>query len=59
MINNVHGWPVVAAWEVSQLDELWLYALGSVADLPRRAAPIQAIEKKFAEFRSRHPTYRK
>lgn len=59
MVNRVHEGPVIAAWEVDQLDELWIYAIGSLADLPRRAAPVQALQKKFAEFRNRHPTYRK
>ena len=59
MINRVHGGPVIAAWEVGQLDDAWLYALAGVADLPRRQAPQRAINQKFEEFRKEHPTYRK
>lgn len=59
MINRLHGGPVVAAWEVSQLDWLWQYALANFADLPRRQKPIMALKKRFAENQRKHPTYRK
>ena len=59
MINQVHGGPVIAAWEVGQLDETWLHALNSIADLPRKQKPKQALEAKFAQYRRDHPTYRK
>ena len=49
----------MAAWDVDQLDEAWLYAFYGMADLPRRQRPMQALAKKFAEIRSKHPTYRK
>jgi hypothetical protein len=58
-INHLHGGAVIAAWDVDTLDELWLQALLGLSDLPQRQAPQKAINAKFAEFRAKHPTYRK
>jgi hypothetical protein len=58
-INHLHGGAVVAAWEVDELDEFWLMALMGLSDLPRRQGPQKAIDRKFADFRANHPTYRK
>lgn len=59
LINRLHEGPVMAAWEVDQLDEAWLFAFYGLADLPRKQRPKQMLDRKFAEIRSKHPTYRK
>lgn len=59
LVNQAHGGPVLAAWDVDQLDEAWLYAFIGLADLPRRQAPQRAINRKFEEFRNSHPTFGK
>ena len=59
IINQAHSAPVIAAWDVPQLDETWLYTFIGLADLPRRQAPQRAVQRKFEEFRNAHPTFRK
>lgn len=59
IINNAHGAPVIAAWDVLQLDDAWLYTFIGLADLPRRQAPRQAIQREFTKFEQSHPTFRK
>jgi hypothetical protein len=59
VINKAHGAAVIAAWEVDELDELWIETFLGLSTLQRRQAPQKAIEKEFAKFRASHPTYRK
>lgn len=59
LINQAHGAPVIAAWDVDQMDEMWLYTFIGIAELPRRQAPQRAIQAEFEKFRNAHPTYRK
>ncbi len=54
MINHLHGGPVIAAWDVSQLDDAWLdtfYALAERRkdedDLKRHQAAIAGIKAKW------------
>lgn len=60
IINQAHGGAIIAAWEVSQLDQIWYDIFMGVAnDLPvirRRNAEVQ---KRFKEFEKRHSTYGK
>jgi hypothetical protein len=59
LINQFSGGTVIAPWEVSQLDEEWLEVFLGLIDLPRLRANHQAFDKRLAERRQAHPTYRK
>lgn len=52
-INRAHGGPVIAAWQVGQLDEgtISLYT-GMAWRLPKMRAAAQAVEKRLAELRA-------
>ena len=54
MVNAAHGGPVIAAWEVDQLDDVTLDALvGFQRDLPGLMASAASSESRFAEWRAR------
>ena len=60
IINQLHGAPVVAAWDVMDLDSLWLDTLMAAAhELPAKRRRIEAVQKRFKEFERNHPTYGK
>jgi|GEM_PF-4112412 len=54
MVNEAHGGPVIAAWEVDLLDDTTLDALaGFRRDLPVMTSAMKASESRFAEWRAR------
>lgn len=59
LINLMSGGAVIAAWEVDQLDEEWIDAFRQLARLPAMRASYQAFDRKLADIRQKHPTYRK
>lgn len=60
LINLQCGGAVIAPWEIDQLDDEWIAVFTGLAeDLPRYRESHQAFERKLAEIRRRHPTYRK
>lgn len=59
LINQQSGGTVIAPWEVGQLDEEWLAVFLGLRDLPALREQYQAFEKRLAEIRRKHPTYRK
>lgn len=58
-INLQCGGAVIAPWDVDQLDEEWIDVFRGLARLPDLRANYQAFDRRLAEIRSRHPTYRK
>lgn len=60
IINRLHGGNVIAAWEVDQLDDVWLDVfLGVGEELPKKQQRQRLIAQKFKEFESEHPTFGK
>lgn len=53
------GGAVIAPWEIDQLDEEWLDVFMGLTELPALRKQYQAFDKRLAEIRSQHPTYRK
>lgn len=59
IINLQSGGAVIAPWEVDQLDDEWIDVFKGMLELPDLRKNYQAFEKKLAEVRMKHPTYRK
>jgi hypothetical protein len=59
LINLLSAGAVIAPWEVEQLDEEWVDVFRGIAKLPERRASYMAFDRRLAEIRSKHPTYRK
>ena len=60
LVNRAHGGPVIAAWNVDQLDQPWVdLFLGLAEDLPKKRARQQLVAQKVKEFEAAHPTYMK
>jgi hypothetical protein len=59
LINLQCGGAVIAPWQVGQLDEEWMEVFKGLMDLPKLRANYQAFDRKLAEIRRKHPTYRK
>lgn len=59
MINLQSGGAVIAPWDVSQLDEEWIDVFKGLMELPGLRADYQAFDRRLAEIRGKHPTYRK
>lgn len=58
MINRLHGGNVIAAWQVNQLDLIWLDVfLGLSEDLPALRQRQQLIAAEMKKFEAEHPTY--
>lgn len=56
----MHGGPVISAWEVEQIDEIWLDAfMGMAVDLPSKKKRVKAEKDRFREFEKKHPQYGK
>lgn len=59
-INRILGGPFVGPWDVDQLDDVTLDTIMALAqDLPNYRKGQAEVEKKLAEWRNGHPTYRK
>ena len=58
-INLLSNGAVIAPWEVDQLDDEWIEVFKGLRELPRLRANYQAFDKRLAEIRRKHPTYRK
>ena len=59
VINRAHGAAVIAAWEVDDLDEMWIEAFLGLPTIQQRGAARQAVLNKMAQLRAQHPTYHK
>ena len=59
LINLLSAGAVIAPWEVEQLDEEWVDVFRGLARLPSMRASYQAFDRRLAEIRSKHPTYKK
>ncbi len=54
MINRLHGGPVIAEWEVDELDEVTIDRYVAMAtELPAMSEGISKIEARKAEIRSK------
>ncbi len=58
-INLQCGGAVIAPWEVDQLDDEWIDVFLGLTRLPDLRANYQAFDRRLAEIRSRHPTFKK
>jgi hypothetical protein len=58
-INLLSAGAVITPWEVDQLDDEWIDVFKGLLELPRLRANYQAFDKRLAEIRHKHPTYRK
>lgn len=59
LINQLSGGPVIAPWEVDQLDEAWLNVFYGLVNLPKRRENYQKFENRLQQRRREHPNYRK
>lgn len=58
MINRLHEAPVVAAWDVEQLDAVWMDVfMGMAYELPAKRKRIETEQERFRKFEQAHPTY--
>lgn len=57
MINRLHNAPVIAAWDVANLDEMWLETFFAMAQARQREEEMQrhraAIQNSQAAWRRR------
>jgi len=59
-INTASAGPVIAPWEVSQLDDVWIDVLtGLVRDLPFMKKGYAEIEQIKDRIRINHPSFSK
>lgn len=59
-INGVMGGALVGPWDVDRLDDITIDTIISFSDdLPAFRESIEDTERGFAEWRAKHPTYRK
>ena len=57
-INQVHGYGVISAMEVDQLDAVWIDVfLGVTNELPKKRERQKKIQAAFDKFEREHPTY--
>lgn len=58
MINYLHNGPVIAAWDVQNLDEMWIETFYAMANARQRDEEMQrhhaAIQSNQAAWRRRH-----
>lgn len=60
IINQALGGPFIAPWEVDDLPNDFIdTVLALEMDLPEMRKRLQTVEAKFADWRAKHPTYRK
>jgi len=59
LINLQCGGAVITPWEIDELEDEWIEVFRGMAEIPQLRANYQAFDRRLAEIRSRHPTYRK
>jgi hypothetical protein len=59
LINLQCGGAIIAPWEIDDLDEEWRDVFYGLAELPALRTNYQAFDRRLAEIRKKHPTYRK
>lgn len=59
LINLQCGGAIVTPWDIGQLDETWIDVFKGLSKLPSMRNSYQAFDKRLAQLRAQHPTYRK
>jgi len=53
MINRLHGAPVIAAWEVQDLDEMWIETFFELAKIRKQEEELQRHRATVANQQSK------